>query len=370
MATYRRLKQLNPECVLELESLSKQIIISCIACPIFDRSVFENLAIMYCNFIYIDCPDIDYIMRIFERIHAICLIKKSLMASNGKIQSMEEWSLGKLLESTTHENYHTMYVSCRCCGKNKKCSMDNPLDQYGNHEYSSPYHKYDSLSTHSMKAAFHTCVFAIDNNYDLNIVFNATLLALFHDVGKMQTVNTSDYKSKLIISFTAHGEAGNIMWNMLWTDEMNEYITDREYMDIGIAIGRHMCGYHKPTGPGSDYKLDTLCVFNDRNVNDLLSLLMIGDHEGKIPETYVEFNPIDREIFVKRTTTNITIREYLLKYNLPPTIIISLVGRSGVGKSFLASIIQSMFNVSICSRDKIIASVCVGINERLIGIEY
>lgn len=369
MPIYRKSTPISPDDAILLNRLANNIIF-CLACSVFDADSFLEYMTSLCKMVFVDPPSIDKIMPIYKKIHDFCQVKKEIMSSDGKTQHMEEWTPGKLLESMTYKDYHSGQFNCKNC-KGGKCSMGNPLDKSGNHEFSSSHHKYDSLSAHCVKAMIHTCIFAVDNSFDFDMIFKATLTALFHDVGKMQTINTFDFKSQIIVSYTAHGEAGNIMWNMLWCDEMNRFIEHREYMDIGIAIGRHMCGYHNPTGPSSDYKLDTLCVFNNQNVNILLSLLMVGDHEGKMPEIYKPFNEKDHEIFCDRTIgTKMSFLQYFIKYKLPHTIIFFLIGRSGAGKSTFAAILQSKFTVKVCSRDEAIAFVCLGIRKRLVGVEY
>jgi len=317
---------------------------------------------------------IDRITDTFVKIHSVCRIKKSIIASDGKTQTSIEYSFGQLLTDTLRDSYHAVTSKCKCCKKGV-CSMGNPLDKDENHFYSSGFHR-ETLTVHSVLAAIHTCIFAIMNGYDDSKIFHSTILALFHDIGKMQTVNVMDLKkpeeaeSKLWIGFPAHGEVGYIMWLMLWCSDMEQFFSKDEYFKIGLAIGTHMCGYHDPTGINGEYKLSSLGLFNPPDVNELLSLLMIGDHEGKIQDTYEPFNPQTRIDFIDGTNTGITVPDFFAKYNFPTPVIIYLIGRSGVGKSHFADKIMSLFPAVLCSRDIAIANVCVGISKRLHGLEY
>jgi hypothetical protein len=350
-------------------------IVTCLASECCDESLlFESLNYCCSDIYFVDRPDIDRITRIFVKIYAVCQVKKSIIASDGKTQTSVMYSLAMLLNDTLRDNYHSVRSKCKYCKKGV-CSMGNPLDGNAHHVFSSGFH-WESLTVHSVLAAIHTCVFAIDNGYNDKKIFHSTILALFHDIGKMQTVNIIDAKkpegvvSKLWIGFPAHGEVGMIMWLMLWCPDMEQFISRNDYFKIGLAMGTHMCGYHNPTGSGSDYKLASLELFNPPDVNELLSILMIGDYEGKIQDTYEPFNPQTRLNFIAGVSTSITVPEFFTKYKFPNTVIIYLIGRSGVGKSHFADKIMSLFPAAFCSRDIAIATICVGIRKRLEGFEY
>ena len=333
----------------------------------FDCETVYGLLTSLADNIYIDTvdPEIMHIVnKIFELIYHLSKIEKEQIFSNGKEQSLVKVTLYDLLRKMSLNNYHMVNAPCKNL-KDGVCGMCNPVDSDRNHIFKCDKYHMESLIVHSFCAALINCIYSIDNKDDFKSTFLKTVAGLFHDIGKMETVSTHDVKSKLIIAFPAHGEAGYIIWLKMWTPVMNKFISKENYENIGKAIGTHMCGYHDPTGESSDYKLSLLGLFNSPETNKILITLVVGDTLGKQEEVPKPFSVESQQAFIDGISEPVTFDNFRKKFNFKKPVVIFPIGRSGAGKSTLAEQISRSFSTYIVSRDRAITFVCVDVDEEL-----
>lgn len=315
-------------------------------------------------------------------VHNISACKTNIWTSDGKSQTMIKSSLGDLLLKTLDNNYHKYQEKCKSLDKTGKCTFNNQfVPDTTDHIFScSPFHEYDSVSMHLVLACMYNALWGLNKNIS---VTHCALLGLYHDIGKPLTVETIEFKNATMTGFPAHAEVGCMLFQMHWNSKMLEWISESEYFAISKTILRHMCGYHGDHGPKNFYKRELL-LLDPMSVRTLMSVNRVGDHFGKlVPPDHIE--PIDQFlheqiIFEQEMTKQFNFQQILKirisadkKHIYDSKLIIYLIGRSGSGKTFFADALNSIFPpgfVSIISRDCCIAEVCVGVHQRLIGMDY
>lgn len=227
------------------------------------------------------------------------------------------------------------------------------------------YHE-ESLLTHSLFAMFKTydCI-----NIDMpdRYILHISILALFHDIGKISC--TKLYLKKNSLGFPFHGECGSGIMLQLFVKSI--YFSRTEWENMCRAIGTHMCGYHCKdyTDKNTLYKMDLLCLERKR-VTYMLEYLMYGDSLGKISKRLEsEKDIIDRKKqFSKHVSKTFSATEFFKNYKLTG-LLIKICGQSGCGKTTFCSHIIKQFlhhgvdakNIVHIERDLVMCNVVLKI---------
>jgi len=315
-----------------------------------------------------------------KKIHKLSNFKTTLWESDGKTQRPTESTLSALLLKTLADNFHNVHANCKRLSKKGQCELGNPfIPGTTQHKYRCDYHK-ESVSVHLVLACLNNAMWAICKGMGDNMVMKAAFLGLYHDIGKPLTVETYDQgNGKTYTGFPAHGEVGYMMFLRQWHPGMGGLISKKEYVAIGTAILRHMCGYHDT----NRYK-HCLLLLEQPEVRALLEVNRVGDHFGKLGlnETGDEIEEYldEQEVFEERMDPKhkFNFSQLLKTYGnengfiTSEKICVYLVGTSGAGKSHFVEQMEEKFpaDMTVVSRDKCMASVCCGVHQRLVGKDY
>ena len=325
------------------------------------------------------------LVRTIEKIAGISSKKVSIWESDGKTQTKTEQCLADILFKTLSDNFHATTAKCKHLdSKTGFCKMGNTFTnaETHEHEFKCDFHLNDSLSVHLVLACIHNGFWAIESDKDdLDLVMDC-LFGLYHDIGKMLCLETYEFQKKMFTGFPAHAEIGAMIFISLFSTEMEGDISKKDYMLVALAILRHMCGYHGDQCDANTYKRGLLMA-EPKGVREMLCVNRVGDHFGKLSDYTVE--KIDEFLAEQKLFENQMRQEEkfdlsaLLKASTskvgpinPNKIAISLIGRSGAGKTHLVDELMKRFPnmVVSVSRDQCIAYVCTGVDERLDSPAY
>jgi hypothetical protein len=271
----------------------------------------------------------------------------------------KSWTLNQIFAETSKNNYHSICKPCTAI-ENGTCKYGNLLDSNSNHIYATCTHFGDSLQEHLKMACIINGCWAIKQGYPIKIVQMAMFAGLFHDIGKISTLNIVEQKDYLHVSFPAHAELSSIIIKSMWSYKYTNVFSYKEWLDICDVISKHMCGYHyNRTTP---QKINMLRLEKKR-VRNLLKIMSVGDHWGALPidrpyseEQYFEFhkhfseeidkdfdrqcNDIDRQCNDIDRQCNDIDRQHVNHFD---KLIIYLIGLPNSGKTYLAKMIENRF---------------------------
>jgi hypothetical protein len=342
---------------------------------------------------YFPIDQLSKIITAYQTVYQISTLPVTLFESNGEVQTPVISSLSRMLLRTLDENYHQVRRPCKSYNEtSKRCTLGNPLiveiNENGeksvsrDHMFTCDFHMYDSLSIHLVLASLYNTMWAINKNYDKDMIMMGCFLGLYHDIGKPASVETYEFKNSAITGFPAHGEVGAMIFQAHWSESMRSYISQDNYMTITTSILHHMCGYHGGSRErGNQYKR-TLLLIDPPMVRTMLTINRVGDHFGKLTADHVD--TVDhsfleeQKIFETQMNNPVfNLTNCLTKYTNkngainPTKIVIYCIGASGSGKThFCTEFVKQFQSTTIVSRDEVIAEVCVGIRQRLEGDDY
>lgn len=265
-------------------------------------------------------------LNILNNIHKFLNVKTNVFVNqNG--QQMLSLTFGDLLLEMSNDHYHSKN-DCTC-----------------------KYHE-ESLIEHSIYAML-KCIEIMPLSMNLMDRTRIAIVALFHDIGKINTCITIKKKDAGIIAFPFHGEYGCGIMMKMWTVN-NPFFNYHQWSTLCRTISVHMCGYHSTdyTDHNTQYKMKLLHFEND-DVKETLHWLCYGDKSGKI-SPYVDENVID---ILKQFKTNVmdTFKLNTFYTNMGYTgFLIKLCGRSGVGKSTFATTLINTFLTNGVERKQIV----------------
>lgn len=325
-----------------------------------------------------DINVIDQLMTSLIDIHKVSNIETTIWHSNGQQQYPVNSCLSMLLSDTLKENYHNIVSDCKTY-TGSKCSLGNKLVNGHQHVFVCSFHEFDSLNIHLVLACVYNGIYAIQNN--LNVT-NSMIFGLYHDIGKMSTIQTYEMAKKLYVGFPAHAEVGSMMFQMHWSNKMTSVISMNDFMAVSTAILRHMCGYHGNETDETLYKRNLL-LLDKISVRNLLCVNRIGDFYGKLTteqECSDDHFMIEQKKFENAMNRNNTFDLFdtlsqfysngqMINCN---KIVVFVIGSSGAGKTYFTSLMNERYP-KLCgfvSRDRAIAKVCVGVDKRFEGDAY
>ena len=326
-----------------------------------------------CNIIItIDEYTLNKLTDVFEIIHKIINCEINIWEIEEKNeqpvkyeQKEKSYKLSTLFNKVMENNWHVMPHQCK---DPKKCNNEFIDRERKEHLFKCSYHEFDSLSVHLVLASILNGIWSINNKNNDKQIMLATLLGLFHDIGKPVSIEYGEHRENTYIGFPAHAEIGAIMFQALWSKRMHAWITYEEFMLVRTAILKHMCGYHKDENtPGNKYKRELLLLEQDE-VRKLLGINRVGDELGKMGMERVNLiNFVQQQhIFEEQMKVNNPniFTNILEKYKFDSNkIAILLIGTSGSGKTYLANLIKENFNAILVSRDECITEICVGMKN-------
>lgn len=235
-----------------------------------------------------------------------------------KINEIRSITFGEILMSMNDEDPHTIN-GCSC-----------------------GYHR-ESLLTHSLMSMLKTFE-CISHDMPERYMLHISILALFHDIGKIRCIEIFPKKAR--IGFPFHGEHGAGIMLQLFVK--NSFFSYTEWENMCRAISVHMCGYHSDdySKPSTIYKMNLLSMERSR-VLYMLNHLMYGDSLGKIPDQELDTETPEiilsrREKFIEHTQKRFNIIDFFLDNKLNG-ILIKLCGQSGSGKSTYAKFLIGEF---------------------------
>ncbi len=184
-------------------------------------------------------------------------------------------------------------------------------------------------------------------------VFNAMLVALFHDIGKPSCIRIFD---KGHIGYPYHGEYGSMILSRLYNPDFAKFISKTDYETMCRAISIHMCSYHITDFQSNwnQERVNSTRIESD-NVKQILMNLSYGD-------VFAAISPLNNsEAFIKTRVDYLEMisSDFVMNQN---KYVFVMNGRSGSGKSFMANILANLvktknMTVNHIQRDIIIANV-------------
>lgn len=337
---------------------------------------------------------LKYVWKMIFKVSKVSTqITETVPDGSSYVQQTRISSLASLLGETLKGDFHTVTAPCIALdGKTGSCKKGNPFcENTKNHAYSCDYHT-EPLFAHLVFCSLLNSLYVIQNitrcfsfldSFErknlCHEVFLAMFFGLYHDIGKMSTVEISETQNGTRTSFPAHGEVGAKLLLAHWSPDMQNIISYTDYIHVSQAVLRHMCGYHGAHDVNGNLYKRNLLLLDSRPVLDLLTVNRFGDELGGIHSDAIE--KIDmNEFFVQQQI----FRDHMANGRFsrqdvfgmlgcsPSKVLILLIGTSGSGKStFANSLVQSFKdNITIVSRDCATALSCVGINARLTGDDY
>ena len=219
----------------------------------------------------------------------------------------------------------------------------------------------ESLFEHSVMAMFISMFHAVNTDKDC---MKAGLTALFHDVGKINTMCIFGNN----LGYPFHGSYGAAILSQYGSDELYEIIGGKKvWADICRSIGTHMCSYHSTETDGWSRQRRTISQLENLEVKNISECLSYGDTFGKISkfssaesdEVWLKSRPSYNEFVM--TPFNAS----YIKDNGFSTVAFFIRGQSGSGKTTfiqnkLLPFLRTQFQESqfvIISRDEIMANL-------------
>jgi hypothetical protein len=317
-----------------------------------DAKVIETLSDLISALI--DSPDFEH-MKLFEinmdetllilqQIGSILNIPFQILVSDGKIQSMESFTLKRMLTDISSEHCHNMTVD----GKKHTCD----------------YHL-ESLFVHlhlAMLIAIANC--PKDETYENKLVL--ALTALLHDIGKRETKTAITVGTNKWIKYPYHGEMGCGILMSIWNDKFLDFITLDKWKIMCRTISVHMCGYHEThkEHPQTLYKWELLRL-ESTEVQKQLRRLSYGDHFGAVRDESIKENPADfitsRDHFESFIAKAFDMEEFMHKFAFK-NIMIMVRGMSASGKSTHIKKLREFFDAMrvsyyVIERDEIMCRI-------------
>lgn len=265
-------------------------------------------------------------LNILNNIHKFLNVETNVFVNQNE-QQMLTLTFGDLLLEMCNEHYHSKN-GCTC-----------------------KYHE-ESLIEHSIYAML-KCIEIMPLSLNLIERTRIAIVALFHDIGKINAYNTIKKKDINIISFPFHGEYGCGIMMKMWTD-INPFFNKTQWSTLCRSISVHMCGYHsiEYNDDNTQYKMKLLQFEND-NVKETLHWLYYGDKTGKI-SPYMDKNIISNLKQFKLNVTNEFKFDTFCRNMGYTGFLIKLCGKSGVGKSTFASTLINIFLSNGVDRKQIV----------------
>jgi hypothetical protein len=208
----------------------------------------------------------------------------------------------------------------------------------------------EELFEHLHICAIISGIYAIRNNAN---VFNITLTALLHDIGKPSCIRIFDSGN---LGYPYHGEYGAMILSRLYTPDFIPFISHGDYQKMMRTISIHMCSYHI-----TDFQSN----WNNARINST----RIECDEVKTSLMYLSYGDVfsafsknnDKTDFIK--TRDIYHDMIDKPYVDAKTKYVFIVrGRSGSGKSHISKILADLvqtygLTVKHVMRDMIIVNI-------------
>ena len=187
----------------------------------------------------------------------------------------------------------------------------------------------EELFDHLHICAIISGIYAIRNKSN---VFNVTLAALLHDIGKPACIRIFDNGN---VGYPFHGEYGAMILSRLYTPDFEEFISCSDYEIMMRTISVHMCSYHivdfQPNW--NNERINSTRIESDK-VKQMLKCLSYGDVFAAFSQNSDKIDFIKtRDIYHDMIDTPYT--------NAKTKYVFIVRGRSGCGKSHVSSIIAS-----------------------------
>jgi len=320
--------------------------------------------------------NIDLLVDAFFPLITLLQQQTILWESDGNQQKQTSHSIAKILQQVLKDDFHRVNDSCsNYDAKTHSCRYENPLipgtDQ---HTFDCAFHEGDSLASHLVVCMLICGFRSIQLGNDSHTTGLIMLTGLLHDLQKMTTVQTFEFKGSLMTGFPAHGEFGMITLRCLWNPMFTQWISENEWSVMCTTIGKHMCGYHGQHVGGAIYKRELLSM-ESKEVKQSLSVLRIGDHFAAIPSNRLFEDPVEfmkgHETFIQSINSTNNFKQFLEKWKFrTDKRACFLIGTSGSGKSWLARMISTHFKTAHLERDCCMTYCLIGIYQRFVGEQY
>lgn len=362
----------------------------------------------------LNMKDLQKVCSAIEQTHKLSVIPVTIYESDGKVQTPKTYTLGSLLLNMLTQDFHSAEAKCHQYNKDTKmCGLKNEIHSHtidadgictGTHLYKCTFHTFDTLAIHSVLTGIINASYVFDVlNGSRDDGFHAFVFGIYHDIGKMLTLETYEFAPTTtslgtVTGFPAHAEVGSMQFSALWSDEMNSIISHSSYTHIATAILRHMCGYHGDDTESNSYRRALLRVDSDA-VRKLLCFNRVGDTLGKLnpPVSQSDFGDSKESHFMSqqhkfenqlslhsplKDSFKISFLDEMatatgdrIKSN---KIALFMIGTSSAGKTwFVEELTKSLYHIGFStnavahiSRDTCIAQVTVGLPLRLEGQAY
>eukprot|EP00835_Amoeboradix_gromovi_P001422 NODE_64_length_24072_cov_0.332541.p3 type:complete len:1056 gc:universal NODE_64_length_24072_cov_0.332541:10187-13354(+) len=279
------------------------------------------------------------------------LLRDTLMSLKGILG--KEFTAMEVVKKSQKMTVYTLYKVLQVIGEQHNHRLPNTISAHD-----------ESLISHLVSAMLISTNDALYDEYSNPML--VALCALFHDVGKLGTIQSVGHPKHQMTAFYFHAEMGCGIMSLCYVD--NEWITQNEWKSMCLAINYHMCTYHSCK--------DGLMQLHQRAVVEILSTqarqllyhLSIGDMFGRFPAQDLIMWKSTRSSLL--SDHSVESAEYFSKHS-NKGILIQVMGMSGSGKSTISTFIkQNLIGMDISDddivyiqRDYYLCQVAAGVGQ-------
>eukprot|EP00834_Sanchytrium_tribonematis_P002526 NODE_80_length_22759_cov_1.466858.p1 type:complete len:1057 gc:universal NODE_80_length_22759_cov_1.466858:12052-15222(+) len=196
----------------------------------------------------------------------------------------------------------------------------------------------ESLLVHSVGCMLLSTNCSLQEGYENPVLI--AICSLFHDIGKMGTIQTTGNPKNPVVAFYFHAEMGAGIISFCFSE--NEWVSFAQWQDMTLAINFHMCTYHSHNHDlKHKHQLAVKDLLGDE-VRKILYFLSIGDMSSRFPRQNISKWLETRQLILNDHSSHSS--EYFSKYS-GNGILIQLLGMSASGKSYARSKIIEQLNI-------------------------
>jgi hypothetical protein len=286
-----------------------------------------------------------FLLQVLDALRSVCMIETHLpVFTETGTEEMQRVTLGKILNEITKEHGHEKVI--------------------GDTLYTCDFHQ-ESLIVHMLSAMMIAFLWETQTCFDdeefatgaFRKTFISCFIALFHDIGKPCTTQTT-HSARNWLAYPCHGEmGGSLLQQLLISGAYSEWFTTQDIETITHTVCIHMCGYHvsDPKSPEAEHKWPLLATAPE-SCKRYLTTLSVADHFGAIGKTsdlendrkfMMSRGPLDRSL----NCPDNTLAKFIPKNGLNGIMVV-LHGHSASGKSTLAQSLAERYGGVVCSRDE------------------
>ena len=262
--------------------------------------------------------NLKYFANIYQlEFHAS--MESTLYKLQGILQ--QEFKVFEVVKKVQYETKYTLYSLLQTVSKDHNHVLENTKSA---HE--------ESLISHLVGALLIATNDALNDKYGHTVL--VAICALFHDIGKLGTMQPVGSPKNQMTAFYFHAEMGSGIMQLAYTD--NQWISKEQWQHLCMTINFHMCTYHSHHNDLKQQHQIATKQHLPMPVRELLYYLSLGDMYGRFPRRNLDSWAQSRIKLLEDNSKEYN--EYFNKYR-GKGVLIQIMGMSAMGKSTLYKLI-------------------------------